>query len=129
MPRRPQKGFLIERRPERQWSDRCSDVGVWSEAVKRSLITLKALTCAPTGGMVAPATTSLPERLGSVWNWDYRYCWLRDATFTLLAFMQLGYYDEARGWRDRQSAAGPDHVRGGRRTLASRAHRAVALGL
>src|SRR5258708_7111237 len=84
----------------RQWSDRCADVGPWSEAVKRSLITLKALTYAPTGGIVAAATTSLPEQLGGVRNWDYRYCWLRDATFTLLALMQLGYYDEARAWRD-----------------------------
>jgi GH15 family glucan-1,4-alpha-glucosidase len=84
----------------RQWSDRCPDVGPWSEAVKRSLIILKALTYAPTGGMVAAATTSLPERLGGERNWDYRYCWLRDATFTLQAFMQLGYHDEARAWRD-----------------------------
>ncbi|HET8918258.1 MAG TPA: glycoside hydrolase family 15 protein [Xanthobacteraceae bacterium] len=84
----------------RQWCDRCPDVGRWSEAVKRSLITLKALTYAPTGGIVAAVTTSLPERLGGVRNWDYRYCWLRDATFTLLAFMNLGYYDEARAWRD-----------------------------
>jgi GH15 family glucan-1,4-alpha-glucosidase len=66
----------------RNWSDRCPDVGPWTEAVKRSLITLKALTCAPSGGMVAAATTSLPEHLGGVRNWDYRYCWLRDATFT-----------------------------------------------
>jgi GH15 family glucan-1,4-alpha-glucosidase len=84
----------------RQWSDRCPNVGPWTEAVKRSLITLKALTYAPTGGIVAAATTSLPERLGGMRNWDYRYCWLRDATFTLLAFMHLGYYEEARAWRD-----------------------------
>jgi GH15 family glucan-1,4-alpha-glucosidase len=84
----------------REWSDRCADVGHWADAVKRSLITLKALTYAPTGGIVAAATTSLPERLGGVRNWDYRYCWLRDATFTLLALMHLGYYDEARAWRD-----------------------------
>ena len=83
-----------------EWSDRCPDVGPWTEAVKRSLITLKALTYAPTGGIVAAVTTSLPERLGGVRNWDYRYCWLRDATFTLLALMQLGYYDEAQAWRD-----------------------------
>jgi GH15 family glucan-1,4-alpha-glucosidase len=84
----------------REWSDRCPAVGPWTEAVKRSLITLKALTYAPTGGILAAATTSLPEHLGGVRNWDYRYCWLRDATFTLLAFMHLGYYDEARAWRD-----------------------------
>jgi GH15 family glucan-1,4-alpha-glucosidase len=84
----------------RQWSDRCPDVGPWTEAVKRSLITLKALTYGPTGGILAAATTSLPERLGGVRNWDYRFCWLRDATFTLQAFMHLGYYDEARAWRD-----------------------------
>jgi GH15 family glucan-1,4-alpha-glucosidase len=83
----------------RQWSDRCPEVGPWSEAVKRSLITLKALTYAPTGGIVAAVTTSLSERLGGVRNWDYRYCWLRDATFTLLALTQLGYYDEARAWQ------------------------------
>jgi GH15 family glucan-1,4-alpha-glucosidase len=82
------------------WSGRCPEVGPWTHAVKRSLITLKALTYAPTGGIVAAATTSLPERLGGVRNWDYRYCWLRDATFTLLALMHLGYYDEARAWRD-----------------------------
>ena len=84
----------------RQWSDRCPHVGPWTDAVKRSLITLKALTYAPTGGIVAAATTSLPERIGGPRNWDYRFCWLRDATFTLLAFMHLGYYDEARAWRD-----------------------------
>ena len=61
---------------------------------------MKALTYAPTGGIVAAATTSLPERLGGVRNWDYRCCWLRDATFTLMAFMNLGYYEEARAWRD-----------------------------
>jgi GH15 family glucan-1,4-alpha-glucosidase len=83
-----------------QWSDRCPDVGPWTDAVKRSLITLKALTYAPTGGIVAAVTTSLPERLGGSRNWDYRFCWLRDATFTLLAFMHLGYYEEARAWRD-----------------------------
>jgi GH15 family glucan-1,4-alpha-glucosidase len=97
----------------RQWSHRCPDVGPWTGAVKRSLITLKALTYAPTGGIVAAATTSLPERLGGVRNWDYRYCWLRDATFTLLALMSLGYYDEARAWRDwliRAVAGSPGQV-------------------
>jgi GH15 family glucan-1,4-alpha-glucosidase len=97
----------------RQWIDRCPDVGPWTEAVKRSLITLKALTYAPTGGIVAAATTSLPERLGGVRNWDYRYCWLRDATFTLLALVQLGYHEEARAWRDwliRAVAGSPDQI-------------------
>jgi GH15 family glucan-1,4-alpha-glucosidase len=97
----------------RQWSDRCPGVGPWTEAVKRSLITLKALTYAPTGGIVAAVTTSLPERLGGVRNWDYRYCWLRDATYTLLAFMNLGYYEEAKAWRDwllRAMAGSPRQV-------------------
>ena len=84
----------------RDWSARCPPVGPWSEAVKRSLLTLKALTYEPTGGIVAAPTTSLPEQIGGPRNWDYRYCWLRDAAFTLLALMNLGYYDEARAWRD-----------------------------
>ena len=67
--------------------------------VVRSLITLKALTYMPTGGIVAAATTSLPEQLGGVRNWDYRYCWVRDATLTLYALMAAGYQDEARAWR------------------------------
>ena len=97
----------------RQWSDRCPEVGPWTEAVKRSLITLKALTYAPTGGIVAAVTTSLPEQLGGVRNWDYRYCWLRDATFTLLALMHLGYYEEAQAFRDwliRAVAGSPEQV-------------------
>ena len=84
----------------RDWSARCAVQGTWSEAVRRSLVTLKALTYRPTGGIVAAATTSLPELIGGERNWDYRYCWLRDATFTLLALMGSGYYDEARDWRD-----------------------------
>jgi GH15 family glucan-1,4-alpha-glucosidase len=82
------------------WSKRCRDQGPWREAVTRSLITLKGLTYAPTGGIVAAATTSLPEEIGGVRNWDYRYCWLRDATFTLYALMNGGYLDEARAWRE-----------------------------
>jgi GH15 family glucan-1,4-alpha-glucosidase len=82
------------------WSNRCTDAGEYSETVKRSLITLKGLTYAPTGGIVAAATTSLPEEIGGVRNWDYRYCWVRDATFTLLAFMNAGYLEEAEAWRD-----------------------------
>jgi GH15 family glucan-1,4-alpha-glucosidase len=84
----------------REWSDRCSYDGRWREAVVRSLITLKALTYAPTGGLVAAATTSLPEQLRGVRNWDYRYCWLRDATFGLYALMTGGYVEEARAWRE-----------------------------
>jgi GH15 family glucan-1,4-alpha-glucosidase len=82
------------------WTSRCQSDGEWSDAVIRSLITLKALTYAPTGGLVAAPTTSLPEQLGGSRNWDYRFCWLRDATLTLLALMNAGYYDEARAWRD-----------------------------
>lgn len=82
------------------WSERCSAGGPWRDAVKRSLITLKALTYGPTGGIVAAPTTSLPERLGGVRNWDYRYCWLRDATLTLLALIDIGYLNEAASWRD-----------------------------
>jgi GH15 family glucan-1,4-alpha-glucosidase len=82
-----------------EWASRCAYQGPWREAVVRSLITLKALTYVPTGGMVAAATTSLPEQLGGVRNWDYRYCWLRDATFTLYALLNAGYREEARAWR------------------------------
>jgi GH15 family glucan-1,4-alpha-glucosidase len=82
----------------REWSSRCTYKGEWREAVMRSLITLKGLTYAPTGGIVAALTTSLPEQLGGVRNWDYRFCWLRDATFTLYSFMQAGYVQEAADW-------------------------------
>lgn len=82
------------------WSARCTYQGEWRNEVVRSLITLKALTYAPTGGIVAAATTSLPENLGGTRNWDYRYCWLRDATFTLAALIQSGYRDEAKEWRE-----------------------------
>jgi GH15 family glucan-1,4-alpha-glucosidase len=84
----------------REWSSRCTYEGPWREQVVRSLITLKALTYSPTGGIVAAPTTSLPEHLGGVRNWDYRYCWLRDATLTLLTLLKAGYTDEARAWRD-----------------------------
>jgi GH15 family glucan-1,4-alpha-glucosidase len=84
----------------RAWSDQSTCRGEWREPVNRSLMTLKALTYAPTGGIVAAATTSLPEQLGGVRNWDYRYCWLRDATFTLWALLLAGYRDEATDWRD-----------------------------
>lgn len=84
----------------REWSGRCSYEGPWRDAVERSLIALKALTYSPTGGIVASPTTSLPEQLGGVRNWDYRYCWLRDATFSLYALMTAGYTEEAGAWRD-----------------------------
>ena len=84
----------------RDWSDRCTYQGQWRAPVLRSLITLKALTYKPTGGMVAAPTTSLPEHPGGVRNWDYRYCWLRDATFTLNALLLAGYQDEAVAWRE-----------------------------
>src|ERR1700722_14756242 len=82
------------------WSARCTYAGDYAPAVLRSLITLKALTYAPTGGIVAAPTTSLPEDLGGVRNWDYRYCWLRDATITLEALLRTGYTDEAARWRE-----------------------------
>ncbi len=84
----------------RAWSSRCEYDGEWREDVLGSLTALKALTYAPTGGIVAAPTTSLPEQLGGVRNWDYRYCWLRDATFTLYALLIAGYTAEARAWRD-----------------------------
>ncbi len=112
-------GFDVEsalQQTERFWrdfSDRCPDVGPWTDQVKRSLITLKAMTYAPTGGIVAAVTTSLPEQLGGERNWDYRFCWLRDATMTLLAFMNLGYFEEATAWRNwllRSIAGNPEQV-------------------
>lgn len=92
----------------KEWCTRCNYTGRWADAVKRSLITLKALTYDPSGGIVAAPTTSLPERLGGVRNWDYRFCWLRDATLTLAALMNAGYYEEARAWRGwlQRAAAG-----------------------
>jgi len=96
-----------------EWATKCRHVGPARDVVVRSLITLKALTFAPTGGIVAAPTTSLPEQLGGVRNWDYRYCWLRDATLTLLALMNAGYYDEAQAWRDwlvRAAAGSPEQT-------------------
>jgi GH15 family glucan-1,4-alpha-glucosidase len=95
------------------WVSRCTYDGRWPEAVVRSLITLKALTYAPTGGIVAAPTTSLPEKLGGVRNWDYRYCWLRDATITLQALMYAGFDQEATDWRHwllRAIAGNPSEV-------------------
>ncbi len=84
----------------RDWSNRCSYQGEWRDPVMRSLITLKALTFLPTGGIVAAPTTSIPELLGGVRNWDYRFCWVRDATLTLHSLLDAGYQDEAREWRE-----------------------------
>jgi GH15 family glucan-1,4-alpha-glucosidase len=96
-----------------KWSGSCRFDGPWRDAVVRSLITLKALTYRPTGAIVAAPTTSLPEHLGGVRNWDYRYCWLRDATFTLLALLDAGYTAEARAWREwlvRAVAGRPEQI-------------------
>jgi GH15 family glucan-1,4-alpha-glucosidase len=96
----PQEALVQTEHFWREWAGRCTVAGPWAGQVRRSLITLKALTYAPTGGIVAAPTTSLPERIGGVRNWDYRYCWLRDATLTLLALMDAGYYEEAKAWRE-----------------------------
>ena len=109
----------------REWSAKCRPAGRWSDAVRRSVITLKALTYRPTGGIVAAPTTSLPERLGGERNWDYRFCWLRDATLTLLGAMHAGYLEEAQAWREwllRAVAGSPDQLQimygiGGERRL------------
>ncbi len=109
----------------REWSAKCRPAGRWSDAVRRSVITLKALTYGKTGGIVAAPTTSLPERLGGKRNWDYRFCWLRDATLTLLGAMHAGYMEEAQAWRQwllRAVAGSPDQLQimygiGGERRL------------
>ncbi|ASY66591.1 Glucoamylase (plasmid) [Sinorhizobium sojae CCBAU 05684] len=97
----------------RDWSDRCSfrteEPHPWREAVTRSLLVLKALTFAPTGGIVAAPTTSLPEEIGGERNWDYRYCWIRDATLTLYALLTSGYRDEAKAWREWMLRAAAGH--------------------
>jgi GH15 family glucan-1,4-alpha-glucosidase len=98
----------------RGWSAVCRYDGPQREMVRRSLVTLKAMTYAPTGGIVAAPTTSLPEQIGGPRNWDYRYCWLRDAALALMSFMRAGYYDEARAWRDwlhRSVAGSPEQLR------------------
>ncbi len=82
------------------WSNRATVSGKYAQPIQRSLLTLKALTYQPTGGIVAALTTSLPEQIGGPRNWDYRYCWLRDATYTLQAMLAAGYIDEAKAWRD-----------------------------
>ena len=95
------------------WAGGCKLAGKWAGQVRRSLITLKALSYRPTGGIVAAVTTSLPEQIGGPRNWDYRYCWVRDATFTLLAFLNAGYLDEAAMWQNwlvRAIAGSPDQI-------------------
>jgi len=97
----------------KEWSGKCPVTGKWSADIRRSLITLKALSYRPTGGIVAALTTSLPEQIGGQRNWDYRYCWLRDATFTLLAFMNAGYLEEASMWQNwlvRAIAGSPEQI-------------------
>jgi GH15 family glucan-1,4-alpha-glucosidase len=96
-----------------QWASRCTHGGHWHNDIHRSVLTLKALTYAPTGGLVAAPTTSLPEAIGGVRNWDYRFCWLRDATLTLLALIRAGYTEEAGAWRDwllRAAAGKPEDL-------------------
>ncbi|WP_108817177.1 glycoside hydrolase family 15 protein, partial [Xanthomonas fragariae] len=107
------------------WARRCTDVGPWTKQVRRSLVVLKGLSYLPTGGIVAAPTASLPEHLGGTRNWDYRYCWLRDSVFTLIALLQAGYRDEAaafRDWVQRTIAGSPDQLQalygiGGERRL------------
>jgi GH15 family glucan-1,4-alpha-glucosidase len=96
----PRKGLEHVQAFWRDWIAHCTVEGRWAGLIRRSLITLKALTYAPSGGVVAAATTSLPEAIGGVRNWDYRFCWIRDATLTLQALMTAGYYEEAQAWRD-----------------------------
>jgi len=110
----PQQALAETESGWRKWSERCTYQGRWHDAVVRSLITLKALTYAPTGGIVAAPTTSLPEQKGGVRNWDYRYCWLRDSTFTLNALLLAGYHEEAVAWREwllRAVAGSPEDMR------------------
>jgi GH15 family glucan-1,4-alpha-glucosidase len=110
----------------RDWMHDCVYDATYAQAVRTSLVVLKALTYLPTGGIIAAPTTSLPERIGGVRNWDYRYCWLRDATFTLYAMMNAGYIMEAKAWRDwllRSVAGDPDKAQilygvGGQRRIS-----------
>ncbi len=138
-PPRPADARFVIEDTELWWSDwasHCNYEGEYREAVVRSLITLKALTYQPTGGIVAAPTTSLPETLGGGRNWDYRFCWLRDATLTLESLMRGGFYEEAMQWRSwllRTVAGDPvaaaDHVRVGRRTPVGRVRDRLACRL
>ncbi|MGH7057685.1 MAG: glycoside hydrolase family 15 protein [Acetobacteraceae bacterium] len=112
-PRDPRQALKETEAHWRRWSGRMRDCGEWTEPVRRSLLTLEALTFRATGGMVAAPTAALPEQIGGARNWDYRYCWLRDATLTLIALMEAGYFDEAKAWRDwlhRSIAGSPEQV-------------------
>ncbi len=116
------------------WAQRGNPVhGPYRDAIKRSLLTLKALTYHPTGGIVAAATTSLPELIGGTRNWDYRYCWLRDSTYTLQALISAGYLAEAKAWREmvaarhrRRPGRAADHVHPGRHPPHPRSRTALA---
>jgi GH15 family glucan-1,4-alpha-glucosidase len=121
----PAKALEVTEKFWTDWAGHCTYRGEWRDAVMRSLLTLKALTYYQTGGIVAAPTTSLPEQVGGTRNWDYRFCWLRDATLTLLAMMDGGYYREAEAWRNwllRAAAGSPDQLQimyglGGERLL------------
>jgi GH15 family glucan-1,4-alpha-glucosidase len=106
-PTDPSKALAMTQKFWSGWTAKFDHDGPYADTVARSLITLKALTYAPTGGIVAAPTTSLPEWIGGVRNWDYRFCWLRDATLTLLAFMNAGYLRGSRAWRDGCCARSP----------------------
>ena len=109
----PESALAATEKAWRDWSARCRYQGRWRDAIVRSFVTLKALTYAPTGGIVASPTTSLPEQPGGVRNWDYRYCWLRDATFTLNSLLLAGYHAEAAAWREwllRAAAGSPEDL-------------------
>jgi len=108
-----EQALMATEKQWREWSSRCTYHGRWRDVVERSLITLKALTYAPTGGIVAAPTASLPEQQGGTRNWDYRYCWLRDAAFTLNALLLTGYHQEAVDWREwllRAAAGSPEDL-------------------
>jgi len=112
-PLQPQSEFEATERFWQTWASACRPAGPWSDIVERSLITLKALTYAPTGGIVAAPTTSLPEHVGGSRNWDYRFCWLRDATLTLLTLMNAGFHNAALAWNEwllRAVAGSPEQI-------------------
>lgn len=121
----PEASLERTKKSWKDWAGKCNYEGPWREAVMRSLVTLKGLTYRPTGGIVAAPTTSLPEKLGGMRNWDYRHCWIRDATLTLLSLMHTGYFEEAKDWRTwllRAVAGSPDQMQimygiGGERRL------------